>query len=243
MLTIAICDDDAADRAKLQDMLKHFLDRRGINAKLFTYDNPDKLHLAVESRAPRFDIIFLDIIMGDTNGMAYARLLRRQDTRVKIIFLTSSTDYVYEGYEVNAAGYLVKPVKNDQVAKVMDKAIEQIADAGKDSLYVTSRGVTQRIPASDILYVESDNNKVNVVLAKTGAKIAVYTKLDAFEQTQPSKIFIRSHKSYLVNFLHIEKYAHDTFILTDGTVIPISRAYKDKVKQDFYTLLHSQESI
>lgn len=241
MLIIAICDDNAADRAKLYDTLEAFLSKQGINAKLFTYDNPDKLNSVIESKALRFDIIFLDIIMGDMNGMTYARIFRQQDKLVKIIFLTNSTDYVYEGYEVNATGYLVKPVKGDQLAKVLDKAIAQIADVDKASIYITSRGVTQRIPAVDILYVESENNKINIVLAKTEENITVYTKLDDFEQTQQSKTFIRSHKSYLVNFLYIEKYANDTFELTDGTVIPISRTYRDKAKEAFYTLLHSDE--
>lgn len=241
MLSIAICDDDAADRTKLYDTLEGSLGKQGIEAKLFAYDNPDKLNSAIESKAMRFDIIFMDILMGDMNGMTYARIIRQQDKLVKIIFLTSSTDYVYEGYEVDATGYLVKPIKIDQLAKVLDKAIAQIADVDKASIYITSRGVTQRIPVTDILYVESENNKVNIVLAKTEEKITVYTKLDEFEQTQPSKTFIRSHKSYLVNFLYVEKYANDTFILTDGTVIPISRTNRDKVKEAFYTLLHSQE--
>lgn len=103
---------------RLYETMKSYLHNQGIKAKLFAYDNPDKLNSVIESKALRFDIIFLDIIMGDMNGMTCARIIRQQDTLVKIIFLTSSTDYVYEGYEVNATGYLVKPINIDQYRSI-----------------------------------------------------------------------------------------------------------------------------
>ena len=66
--------------------------------------------IAIESKKIIFDILFMDIIMDDMNGMTCARMIRQQDKLVNIVFLTSSTDYVYEGYEVNAAAYLLKPL-------------------------------------------------------------------------------------------------------------------------------------
>lgn len=240
MLIIAICDDNAADRIKLYETMESYLRTQGVNANIFAYDNPDKLNSVIESKTICFDIIFLDIIMDGMNGMTCARLIRNQDKLVNIIFLTNSTDYVYEGYEVNATGYLVKPVKIDQLARVMERAIAQIENTAKASICITYRGVTQKIPTKDILYLESENNKVNIVLAKTVEKITVYTKLDEFEQTQQLNTFIRSHKSYLVNFLYIEKYVYDKFVLTTGTAIPISRANKEKAREAFYTLLNSQ---
>lgn len=240
MLIIAICDDNAADRIKLYETIESYLCELGVNANIFTYDNPDKLNSVIESKTICFDIIFLDIIMGDMNGMTCARIIRKQDKLVNIIFLTNSTDYVYEGYEVNATGYLVKPIKIDQLAKVMERAIAQNENAEKESICITYRGVTQKIPTKDILYLESENNKVNIVLAKTAEKITIYTKLDELEQTQPLNTFIRSHKSYLVNFLYVEKYENDKFILTAGAAIPISRTKKEKAREAFYKLLNSQ---
>lgn len=240
MIIIAICDDNAADRIKLYEAIESYLCQQGVNANILTYDNPYKLNSVIESKTICFDIIFLDIIMDDMNGMTCARIIRKQDKLVNIIFLTSSADYVYEGYEVNATGYLVKPIKIDQLAKVMERAIAQNENVEKESICITYRGVTQKIPTKDILYFESENNKVNIVLAKTAEKITVYTKLDEFEQTQPLKTFIRSHKSYLVNFLYIEKYANDKFVLTTGTDIPISRTNKEKAREAFYKLLDSQ---
>ncbi|HOP74454.1 MAG TPA: LytTR family DNA-binding domain-containing protein [Bacillota bacterium] len=239
MLLIAICDDNEDDRQSLYHTLENFLNTKGIQARLFAYDSPNKLNSVIENKSFRFDIIFLDIIMGDMNGMECARFIRQQDKLVKIIFLTNSTDYVFEGYDVKATGYLIKPIKTDQLNKVLNQAITEISDIEKNSIYITNRGITQRIPIDDILYLESENNKVNIFLAKNNEKITVYNKLNDFEQQQ-IKTFIRSHKSYLVNFLYIEKYANDKFILTDKTIIPISRKNREKAKETFYHLLSSQ---
>lgn len=214
------------------------MQNRGVTGKVLGYDSAEKLNSVLESKRLKFDIVFLDIIMSDMDGMTCARLIRQQDKLVRIVFLTSSTDYVYEGYEVNATAYLVKPINADKLTVVLDKTCDQIEEAAKESIAITSGGATQRILLKDILYLESEKNKVMIILA-TGKRLAIYTTLDSFEQSHLSKMWIRSHKSYLVNFLYIEQYAGDKFVLRDGTVIPISRVYKDKARADFFTLLHS----
>ncbi|MDR3560375.1 MAG: LytTR family DNA-binding domain-containing protein [Negativicutes bacterium] len=239
MLMLAVCDDDPTERTQICNAVEDYFKNRGIDGKVFSYDSAEKLYLGVESKRLKFDIVFLDIIMGDMDGMTCARLIRQQDKLVKIVFLTSSTDYVYEGYEVNATAYLVKPINASKMAAVLDKTCDQIEDVARESIAVTSGGLTQRILLKDILYVESEKNKVIIVLAQ-GERLAVYTTLDGFEQSHSSKMWIRSHKSYVVNFLYVEQYASDKFILRDGTVIPISRVYKDKAKECFFTLLHNQ---
>lgn len=240
MLIMAICDDNFTDRTKLCNMIELYLQNQGINAKVFAFDSAEKLHSVIESNRLRFDIIFLDIIMDHMDGMTCARIIRRQDKLVSIVFLTNSSDYVYEGYEVNAAGYLVKPISVKKLGAVLEKTIAQIEDLAKESISITNNGVTQRIPTNDILYLESKKNQVEIVLAKTGERLATYTRLDEFEHLHQSKTWIRSHKSFIVNFLYIEQYANDKFVLRDGTVIPISRTHKDKARECFYTFLHNE---
>jgi two-component system, LytTR family, response regulator LytT len=239
MLILAVCDDNPTERIQICNTVEGYLQNRCIDGKIFSYDSAEKLYSGLESKRLKFDIVFLDIIMGDMDGMTCARLIRQQDKLVKIIFLTSSTDYVYEGYEVNATAYLVKPINASKMAAVLDKTCDQIEEVARESIAVTSGGLTQRILLKDILYVESEKNRVIIVLAQ-GERLAVYITLDGFEQSHPSKMWIRSHKSYVVNFLYVEQYASDKFVLRDGTVIPISRVYKDKAREYFFTLLHNQ---
>ena len=240
MLIIAVCDDNHSDRAQIGKAIETYLQNQRIDGKVFAYDSAEKLNSVLESKRLTFDIVFLDIIMSDMDGMTCARLIRQQDKLVKIVFLTTSTDYVYEGYEVNATAYLVKPIRANQLAAILDKTIDQIEDVAKESIAITSGGVTRRILFKDILYLESQKNRVLIVLAPTGERLAVYTTLDGFEQLHQSKMWIRSHQSYIVNFLYIEQYASDKFVLREGTVIPISRIYKEKAREYFFSLLHNQ---
>ncbi len=239
IFVIAVCDDDGADRTDICKALETYLQTRGVDGKVFGYDSAEKLYSALESKKLKFDIILLDILMGDMDGMTCARLIRRQDKLARIVFLTSSPDYVYDGYEVNATAYLLKPLGADKLAAVLDKTIAQAEDVARESIAITSGGAIQRIPIKDILYVESMKNKVIIALVQ-GERLNVYTSLDGFEQAHRSPMWIRAHKSYVVNFLYIEQYASDRFVLRDGTVIPISRVYKDKARECFFTLLHNQ---
>ena len=240
MLIIAVCDDNILDRTQICDTVETYLQNQCIDGKIFAYDSAEKLNSMIDSKRLSFDIIFLDIVMGDMDGMTCARLIRQQDKLVNIIFLTSSTDYVYEGYEVNAMAYLLKPINTKQCVAVLNKTIAQLADIAKESISITSSGVIKRILIQEIMYLESQKNKVEMILAQTGARLAIYTTLDAFQQLHQSKMWIRTHKSYIVNFLYIEQYARDTFVLRNGTVIPISRNYNKKVKECFFALLHNQ---
>ncbi len=239
MLIIAVCDDNNIDRTQICNGIETYLQNQHINGKVFVYDSAEKLNTVIESNRLRFDIIFLDIIMDDMDGMTCARLIRLQDKLVNIVFLTSSTDYVYEGYEVNAAAYLVKPINVNKLAAVLDKAIARIEDVAKESISIITGGITRRILIKDILYLESQKNKVEIVLATTGERVAVYITLDEFTRFYQSEMWIRTHKSYIVNFLYIEQYVKDKFVLRDSTNIPISRGHKDKAREYFFTLLHN----
>ena len=239
MIIVAICDDNKKERTELCHVIEQFLQSRGIEGKIFASGSAEELRSVMECNKIRFDIVFLDIIMKDMDGMTCARLIRQEDKLVKIIFLTSSTDYVYEGYEVEAAGYLLKPANYAKLASVLGKAVDQLQDIAKESMAIVSGGGTQRVKITDILYLESGKNRVSIVLAKPDEKLIVYTKLDDFEQHYPSKMWIRTHKSFLVNYLYIEQYVNDEFVLRDGTVIPISRSYRDRARELFYSLLHN----
>lgn len=239
MLLIAICDDEASAREQVRDAVTTCLQERCIEAKVLVYDCAENLIAATEGNRVRFDIIFLDIIMGGLDGMACARLIRRQDTQVNIFFLTHSADFVYDGYEVNAAAYLMKPIHTEKLAVALDKTIARLEEAAKESITVTCGGVTWRLLIKDILYAESKKNRVEIVTSRTAERLAIYTTLDRFGQLHPSAMWIRSHKSFTVNFLYVEQYSTDKFVLRDGTVIPISRIYKEIARERFFTLLHN----
>jgi DNA-binding LytR/AlgR family response regulator len=240
MLTIAVCDDDNTDRNKICNEIETYLQNQQISCRIFAYDSAEKLNSVIEGKRLRFDIIFLDIIMDGIDGMTYAHLIRTQDKQVKIIFITCSSDYVYDGYAVGALSYLVKPINPTKIIASLTKAIAQIGEAAKESIFITSGGIAKRILINDILYLESKKNQVEIVFAESCERLTIYARLDDFVRFNPSKKWLRPHKSFIVNFLYVEQYFGDKLILKNAAVIPISRAYRKMVKECFYDLLHSE---
>jgi two-component system, LytTR family, response regulator LytT len=240
MLLIAVCDDEASERAKLYEAIVAYLKERNIEGKVVVYDSAESIIAAIAYKRIRFDIIFMDIIMGRLDGMACARLIRSQDTQVALLFLTSSTDFLYEGYEVDATAYLIKPVCTTKLAAALSKTLAKIDSIITASIAITSGGITRRLMIKDIRYAESQKNRIEIATVKNSERVILYTTLDRFELLYPSAMWIRSHKSFVVNFLHIAQYSIDKFILTDGTAVPISRVYKDKARAEFFQLLHAQ---
>ncbi len=239
MLLIAVCDDQESERSKICAAIETYLSEQKISAKLLEFHCAEQLISAIEGNKIKFDLIFLDIVMAEMDGLNCARLIRRQDKLVNIIFLTCSTDHVCEGYEVNATAYLVKPINEGKLQAALAKAIIQASDHSQTSIAITSGGVTQRMSVKQILYLESQKNRVVIAMAQTGEKLTVYTSLDRFEQLHPSTMWIRAHKSFIVNFLYVEQYTSDKFVLNGGAVIPISRFYKEQAREEFFKLLHS----
>ena len=239
MLIIAVCDDNEADRENIRTTIEVYLQQHKLEGQVFAYDRAEKLISAIEEQHFCFDVIFLDIVMGDMDGMACARIIRKSDNFVKIIFLTNSTDYVYEGYEVNAARYLIKPVNETKIADFFQEMRPDFELAVKENIVIASGGAMKRIMVNRILYLESKKNTVKIILAGEAESITLYMTLDAFAQQYPSEMWIRPHKSFLVNFLYIEQYSAEQFVLKNGISIPVSRSYKSKARERFYCLLQN----
>ena len=107
MLKITICDDESTFLDNIEMFVKKYEKERGTQIFLKKYlsglDLEDSLNL-------KFDIVFLDINMPGINGMELAKGIRKKDEHTIIMFLTSLKEYVFEGYQVEASGYLTKPI-------------------------------------------------------------------------------------------------------------------------------------
>lgn len=109
---IAICDDSDADREYVLNMVNRWAAGAGqvVHTDTFTSAENFLFHYAEESD---YDILLLDIEMGDMDGVTMAKQLRKNNDIVQIVFITGYSDYISEGYEVAALHYLMKPVKEE----------------------------------------------------------------------------------------------------------------------------------
>lgn len=208
MRKIAICDDSKLDRQLLKVVIQTYFENNEEEFKIFEYELGDNLLDDIE-----VELLFLDIIM---NGMKIARKLRDIQFKAPIIFLTAHAYYAVESYEVQAAGYLLKPYDTNKLTLLLDEVLQRSV---QKRIAVKVKKQHRYLEINDIMYVESDKHVLNIHL-KDSRVIQTTKKLSELEKTINSKRFIRCYQSYLVNMDYI-KDAKTDFILSNDIRIPI----------------------
>lgn len=220
MLRIGICDDSADARVALRAALERALDRRSGEASFFEFSSGEGLLRWMENHAGELELVFLDIEMGELDGMETARRLREADEGLGLVFVTGYTDYVFDGYSVGALGYLMKPPKQDQLDGVLNRAAEARLREG-DQVFLCRSGETlYRIPKKRILYFASDRRQVSCV--SDARTYVFYGKLDDVERDVGDG-FIRVHQRYLVRTGAVDRLEGSQIFVGDAA-IPVSRA-------------------
>lgn len=172
------------------------------------------------------DLLFLDINMPDLSGI---QLLKSLTKAPLIIFTTAYSKYAIESYELNAVDYLLKPFELERFLKAVNKAQQvwgkpALSQAiAPEFLFLKSGAKTFKVLLQDILYLEAAENYVSYVTKDR--KILVLDRLSSLEKTLPTALFVRAHKSYIINLTHIKIL--ERAAITIGTErIPIGRAYR-----------------
>lgn len=232
MIHIGICDDEAPMRRSLRLLLETKLQLMGEDYRMFEYDSGEGLIANGEAAWP--DILFLDIEMKQLSGMDTARLLRKKDARTILIFVTAYPDFVFQGYEVHAFHYILKPYDERKIQNVLEQALEELGKSREQFFALEQKSGAIKIPMKKILAFSSDRRKVFVLL-DDGKKLDFYGKLDEVEKNLPD-YFIRCHNRHLVNLNHVDGLEKDC--CTCGTIqIPVSRACRRNLEIAFARLL------
>ena len=230
-MRIAICDDQKNERQKMIEALGSVIDHFSTNE----FDNGNAL---LESHANNpYDLIILDILMPEMNGIDTAASLRKSDTKTPIIFLSASKEFGVQSYRVLAFDYLLKPIDREQLKDCMKRLFSQTAKK-KQSITITYEGTEIDILLSNIQCLESNLRKVIFTLSEN-KEIEIIGKLTDFEQFLLEHGFCRCHKSYLVNLEHIDRVDDDMFYLTGGKAVKISRAYLQSAKKSYFEYIFS----
>ena len=168
--------------------------------------------------------------MGELNGIETARRLHQYGAEAPIVFFTTSRDYAVESYEVEAAGYLMKPVSYDKLTAVLDRLLKK---ADEPRLALRVHGDTRYLPYGSILFFESLEHSTYVMLS-TGERLRCADSLTAMQETLAhDPRFYRCHKGYLVNMDHIDQM-EDVFLLTSGHRVPYRVREKKKIRDDYF---------
>ncbi len=199
VMLIAICDDSRIDAMLSKTLIIEYFKKRKLSCTVRLYESgPELLEDAGSSKS--FDIIFMDIYVGQELGIDIARRLRNDGYENLLIFSTITDEYAIESYSVSANGYILKPYNMSRLEAVLDRVLEKY-DA--DYMRVKVRNTYVNIPYSNIVYIESRNNRC--ILHTEEEEYSLYMRLDEIEDSisDEESRFLRCHRSYIVNMDHI----------------------------------------
>lgn len=229
-LKIAIIDDE---KHAIETLIYDLQENHSKEVEtIFSATNPVEGLKKLHTEKP--DLLFLDVDMPGISGLDLVELM--QDLPTRVVFTTAHLEYAVKAVETMASGYLLKPVQADDLQRIIEKIRAEkqnntISQTVSGKIPVPDTDGIELIPWDEIVYCKSDSNYCELNL--TGdRKILASKTLKYFEANLPSHLFVRVHKSYLVNLQHIKKYLKrdgGELLMSNEKVIPISRNSRDEV--------------
>lgn len=232
-MRIAICDDLNTERKKVIEALNLIMGNFSVN------EFDDGYELIKSHMHMPFDLIILDILMPKISGMDTARRLREKGVKTPVVFISSSEEFGVMSYSVLAFDYILKPIDVERLRECMKRLLAQ--KKKKHYISVTYSGTETKILLSNIQCMESNLRKVIITLSEN-REIEIVGKLADFEEYLIKHGFCRCHKSYIVNIEHIDSIENDTFFLTGGRTVKISRTYLQKAKKAYFDYVFTAEA-
>ncbi|HBA50094.1 MAG TPA: DNA-binding response regulator [Lachnospiraceae bacterium] len=225
MYRFAVCDDNPADADYVAGLIGEWNKTAGLPLKIEQYPSAEAFLFAYGDDNS-FDVLFLDIEMGNMSGVELAKRLRQAGAGLQIIFITGYMEYIAEGYDVEALHYLIKPVTGGKLGAVLDRAVERLKIRENTLTLALADGVV-RLSLYEIRYLEVQKNYVTI---HAGDEYSVKRTLNELEE-ELDESFYRIHRSYIVNLRFVKRISRAEVILKDGTALPLSRKLYDGLNQ------------
>lgn len=235
MFRIAVCEDEKAQREYLTKLMERWQRASGEKMSVDTYTSAEQYLFETEGKTP-YDLLLLDIQMGQMNGVELARKVREQDTKASIVFLTGIKDYAIEGYEVGAVRYLLKPIKEAELFELLDKLCEAAKEQSEAYFLFQTAGVTNRVPFSEILYAEAEGHYVRLVTDGkeiSGKEWKWKENISARSGELEEKGFFLLRRGLYVNLAKVEQIGKSECVLENGEVLPVSKARYQALNEAF----------
>ena len=175
----------------------------------------------------KIDLLFLDIEMPLVNGLTFLKALHNPPN---VIFTTAYKEYAFEGFELDAVDYLLKPFSYERFLKALSKIQNSSPynkQAGTDTLLIKLKEGLLNLKQQDILFIEGCKDYVKIVTHET-SYIVYQTLKGILEKLNPAT-FIQAHRSYIVNRLQVNRVSDNNLFLSNEYVIPIGKLYKKEL--------------
>nr|WP_321236148.1 LytTR family DNA-binding domain-containing protein [uncultured Psychroserpens sp.] len=223
---IIVADDESLTRDRISNLLK---DYRNFKIVKETSNGVETLN-AIRLYKP--DVIFLDIKMPLLNGFEVLQELSKNDYKL-LVFVTAFDDYAIKAFENEAIDYLLKPFNDGRFAKLMERVNRYLSPLHEEPIIVIKeKNDIFRVLTKDIIYIEAENNYVNIILedCKYKMRISMTNILNKLNHN-----FVKIHRSFIINKHQIKKMKHVKsgdylFLMSNNKSLFSSKSYRPSIK-------------
>ena len=180
----------------------------------------------------KYRIIFFDMANNGKMCIEAAKKIREIDSNVILIFFASNKYYAYDAFLLYAADYIFKPLKYERLEKTLDKVLKNI-NVLKKYITVNNNKINTKITVANIMYIEVIGNISCIHLSSNNIVKAYITLSELEEMLSNNPLFLRIHKSYIVNMEYIDSMEKNSFIMKNGDVIAIRKNNCKEIKKTY----------
>jgi len=227
MFRIGICDDEEAIRSEIEKIILQYSLQTIEEIEVFVFKSGEEICRFMQERQP-LDLVFLDIELNMMNGVEVAGFIRDnlKNEAVQIVFVSAKDSYYQQLFDSRPMHFLHKPLAAEFVIKDIQKAMKLSGKMGQVFLYKQGHA-TCRQPLKDIIYFESLGRQIKMATVKED--ICFYGKLGDVTDFLKKHRFFATHKSYLVNYMHVIEFRQKELVMSNKIIIPVSRQKSSEV--------------
>lgn len=224
-MRIAVCDDEKVVRTDLANFFQNQIPP-GERCMVEEFHTGEQLVYAYQEKNKAYDLIILDMCMPVMDGLEAGKQIRAMDRNVKIIVLTNYAEYSFASYDMRPYHFLLKPFDQEKMMALYRDIQDEKRKSWQEYLNISVPGNLLHIPFVDILFLESQKQKVYI--HTKDRTVSIYKKLSDIEPLLDQR-FARTHKSFIVNLDYYESMSprYTSICLTGYDLpIPISKGVK-----------------
>lgn len=232
MLKILIYEDNINDYQNLTRCIDSFFSQNNIDYSITQCNNSKFLFNVINN----FDLLFLDIEIGEENGIEIGLKIRKSNPEIPRIIITSSfSKYLLDGYKINADRYFLKPIHQNEFNIEMDAILRKYLN--KYLGFYDPSISNQKILFKNIMYIEFSERKTKIHLINNRVLSTNYPLKHWINLLKNEYQFSQCHKAFIVNFYHISTFQELDITLKNEVKIPLSRHFKKELKNNYYNFL------
>lgn len=227
-MNLAIVDDNQIQQEIILSTLRTYENEKNTSLEISSYNDGDSF---LNAYIPGdFDLIFMDIYLKDQNGIDIVRKIRQIDSKVLIVFLTTSAEHIFEAAPFHFFDYILKPFEYTQIFHVLDEALQLLPES-EPELSFEYRSFDVHFPLSKIQYIYSNNHEV-IIHTSNGTqafRLPFYSVTDHLNDSR----FLQCNRGIVLNMDYIKTMESDYFEMTDSKCFPIKTKGRKQIREQY----------